>query len=478
MSAPTPSIGIIGSGFGALGTAVELLEAGYPDVRLWERAEALGGVWRDNTYPGAGCDVPSPLYSFSFAVNRRWSRRYARQPEILAYLERVADEYDLRRRIRFGHEVVAAAWDSDAGEWEVRFASGGTDRVTVLISAVGQLSDPVMPSIPGIEEFTGEQFHSAQWDHSVDLAGKRVASIGSGASAVQYVPRVADVASRVVMFQRTPNHIIPKPDGPLPRPWARTMMGPERLGTWLLSEQFARGLTPGTLMAKFIDRLARTNLHRAIEDPELRRKLTPTYPIGCKRILFSNEFYPTLAKDHVDVVTDSIERITPTGIRTVDGVEHEVDVIVHGTGFASQDFLSSIDVAGEGGMRLADAWKDGAHAYLGMYVPGFPNLFVSYGPNTNLGGGSIIYMLEAQARHMRQVLDRMGAGRWTRVEVREEAERRFDEDLQAQLQDSVWAKCDNWYTHPSGRITSNWPGATKPFERATRDLVAEDFAWT
>lgn len=478
MTQDSPTIGIIGSGFGAIGTAVELIRAGHTDVRLWERGDAIGGVWRDNTYPGAGCDVPSPLYSFSFAVNRRWSRRYARQPEILDYLNRVVDDFDLRHRVCLGHEVVAATWDAEAAAWQVRFADGAVDRVQVLISAVGQLSDPVLPAIEGIDDFTGPQFHSARWDHRVDLSGKRVASIGSGASAVQYVPRIAEQAEQVVLFQRTPNHIIPKPDGPLPRPWARTMMRPERLATWLATEQFARGLTPGTTMARFIERLAARHLRSAIDDPELRQALTPDYPIGCKRILFSNDFYPALAQDHVDVVTDSIVRVTSSGVQTADGTTHEVDVIVHGTGFASQDFLSSIDVVGVGGRRLADQWHDGAHAYLGMYVPGFPNLFISYGPNTNLGGGSIIYMLQAQARHMRQTLDRLRAGRWRCVEVREEAERSFDDALQSSLQDSVWGRCDNWYTHPSGRITSNWPGSTKPFERATRHLAPEDFAWS
>jgi cation diffusion facilitator CzcD-associated flavoprotein CzcO len=470
------SIGIIGSGFGAIATAHELISHGHDDVRLWERSDELGGVWRDNTYPGAGCDVPSPLYSFSFAVNQDWSRRYALQPEILDYLRRTADDLGIAALVQYGHEVVSAHWDEDAQRWEVGFTGGETQRVDVLISAVGQLSRPRLPSIPGIADFAGEQFHSAEWDHDLDLTDKRVAAIGVGASAIQYSRHLAERAGHLTLFQRSANYIFPKPDSAIPRWWRRVIPW-ERGVWWFFGEQFSRGLDAGSRTGRAIAKVCRWHLERSVSDPVLREKLTPDYPLGCKRILFSNDFYPTVVRDDVTLETGAITRVLPAGVQTADGTVHEADVIVWGTGFDAQDFLDSIDITGVGGRKLATHWADGAHAYLGMHVPGFPNLLVSYGPNTNLGGGSIIYMLEAQARHMRQVLDRLRAGRWSTVEVTEAAEREFDERTQKRLGLSVWGQCDSWYRHPSGRITSNWPGSTKPFERATRHLDPAHFSW-
>ena len=472
-------IGIIGTGFGGLAVAVELTRAGHDDIRLWERAADLGGVWRDNTYPGAGCDVPSPLYSFSFAPNPDWSRRYALQPEIHAYIRKVADSEGITPLVQFGKEVVAAAWD-DA--WTVTFADGSSEVVDVLVSAVGQLSRPVLPPIPGIADFAGESFHSAQWSPDFDASGKRVAVVGIGASAVQLIPHLAAQAAELVVFQRSANYILPKPD--MPYPSLRTALfhrapvtlRAERQGIWSVMEVFARGLTAGSRVGRLGDALAARHLRKQVADPALRAKLTPDYPIGCKRILFSNELYPALAQPNVEVVTDAITRITPTAIevgeRTVD-----VDAIVFATGFDAQDFLASIDVTGEGGRKLAAEWVDGAHAYLGMYVPHFPNLFLSYGPNTNLGGGSIIYMLEAQARHMRQVIDTMRACDLGVVEPTEAAEKDYDDEIQTLLDSSVWGGCESWYRHRSGRITSNWPGATLPFAKRTRTLDPTAFTW-
>ena len=471
------SIGIIGSGFGAIATAVELTRHGHDDVRLWERSSELGGVWRDNTYPGAGCDVPSPLYSFSFNVNKDWSRRYALQAEILDYLRRTADEFGVTPLVRFDHEIVSAHWIEDDRQWEVGFAGGTSERVDILISAVGQLSRPKLPPIPGIEDFQGEQFHSAEWRHDLDLTGQRVAAVGVGASAIQYAAHLAEQAEHLTLFQRSANHIFPKPDSAIPR-WWRQVIPYERGLWWFFGEQFSRGLDLGTRTGRAIAKVCDWHLKRSVTDPQTRAALTPDYPLGCKRILFSNNFYPTVNRPDVTLEPAAITQVTPAGLETADGRVHEADVIVYGTGFDAQDFLDSIDITGVGGRKLAAQWADGAHAYLGMYVPGFPNLFVSYGPNTNLGGGSIIYMLEAQARHMRQVLDRLRAGSWETVEVTEEAEREFDERVQERLALSVWGQCDNWYRHPSGRITSNWPGSTKPFERATRHLTPEHFAWT
>ena len=471
-----PSIGIIGSGFGALAVAIELTRAGHGDVRLWERDDDLGGVWRDNTYPGAGCDVPSPLYSFSYEPTTRWKRRYALQDQILEYLRDVATKYGIVERIRFGHEVVSAQWDETTSSWSVGFADGSSDTVDVLVPAVGQLSRPVLPPIDGIDDFEGPSFHSAEWDHDVDLDGRRVAVVGAGASAIQFVPQIAERAAEVTVFQRSANYILPKPDGPFPR-WYAPAIRLERPLTWLAGEQFSRGLDDSSRVGRLQHAIAMRHLRSKVPDADLRAKLTPDYPIGCKRILFSNNYYPTLMRDHVDVETSRIERITPTGLVTADGTEHEADVIVYGTGFDAQDFLSSIDIVGAGGRKLAEQWVDGARAYLGIYVPHFPNLLISYGPNTNLGGGSIIYMLEAQARHMRQTLDRMVGHGHEAVEVTVEAEEAYDREVQHELERSAWAHCDNWYRHPSGRITSNWPGSTHPYAKRTRELEPEAFAW-
>ena len=478
------SIGIIGSGFGALAVAVELTQAGHTDLRLWERSTDIGGVWRDNTYPGAGCDVPSPLYSFSFAPNPDWSRRYALQAEIHTYIKKVADTYDITALVQFDHEVVAASYDDEAANWTVRFADGKRETVDILISAVGQLSRPRMPDLKGVDSFAGTSFHSAEWDHNFDPTGKKIAVVGAGASAIQFVPHLADAAAELLVFQRSANYIMPKPDSPYHSlhkmlyhrlPFTQQI---ERGGIWTIMEQFSRGFDDASRVGKVNKAIAMRHLKGQVSDPELRVTLTPDYPIGCKRILFSNNYYPALAKPHVGVVTSSISEITPEGVRTADGVEYEVDAIIYGTGFDAQDFLSSIDISGSGGEKLAAQWSEGAHAYLGMYVPNFPNLFVTYGPNTNLGGGSIIYMLEAQAKHMRQVIDRMESGNYQAVEVTAVADRAYDEEIQTLLEHSPWADCNNWYRHPSGRITSNWPGATLPFAKRTKTVESEAFSWS
>lgn len=478
------SIGIIGSGFGALAVAVELKRAGHTDLRLWERADDLGGVWRDNTYPGAGCDVPSPLYSFSYEPNPSWSRRYALQEEIHDYIRRVADKHGITPLVEYGREVVAATWDEEAATWTVTFEDATTETVDLLISAVGQLSRPRLPAIPGIETFRGTSFHSAQWDHDFDPSGKRIAVVGAGASAVQFIPQLAGVASRLTVFQRSPNYLMPKPDKPYKAfhkamfriaPATQTV---ERGSIWTLMEQFSKGLKDDSKVGTLGKGIAMRHLKKQVKDPVLRALLTPDYPIGCKRVLFSNEFYPALARANVDVVTSAVASVTPDGVIDAEGVEHKVDAIVYATGFDAQDFLESIDITGVSGQKLATQWSDGAHAYLGMYVPNFPNLFVTYGPNTNLGGGSIIYMLEAQARHMRQAVDRLEAGKFRTVEVTEAADDAYDKEIQELLDVSVWSHCQNWYRHPSGRITSNWPGATLPFAKRTKVLDPNAFSWS
>ncbi|MET0467621.1 MAG: NAD(P)/FAD-dependent oxidoreductase [Aeromicrobium sp.] len=468
------SIGIIGTGFGGIGTAVELLTHGYDDVRLWERADDLGGVWRDNTYPGSGCDVPAPLYSFSFAPSDRWTRRYPAQAEILAYLRDVADRFGVAPRCRFGARVVAARFE--AGGWIVTFDDGTTETVDVLVSAVGQLSEPSAPHAEGWESFAGPVLHAGSWDASVDLAGRRVAVVGTGASAVQLVPRLAEVARELVVVQRSAQHVLPKLDGSYPA-WYRDLAARERRPIDWITQQFSRGLDPESGVATFIERLAATHRRVQVRDTRLRQHLTPRHQVGCKRILFSNDYYPALTRDHVRLVPHALTEVRPDAIRTADGTWHPVDAICFATGFDTQDFLHGIDVTGPGG-DLHDQWKGGARAHLGIHVPGFPNLFLAYGPNTNLGGGSIIAMLEAQARHIRATLDRLQGRGAQHVQARPEAEQRWDARVQDELARSAWASCSSWYRHPeTGRITSNWPGGTWAYERVVAQVRDEDFVW-
>lgn len=476
-----PSIGIIGAGFGGLSVAIELLRRGHDGVRLWERGDGVGGVWRENTYPGAACDVPSHLYSLSYEPYPGWTSRYAQQPQILDYLERTAGRYGVAGRVQTGRTVVAASFDESRAEWTTTFADGSQQRTDILVSAVGQLSEPALPRIPGVNSFGGTSFHSARWDHDADLSG-RVAVIGTGASAIQFVPHLARTARRLTVFQRTPSYILPRPDQRYGHRYrALTGRAPgvidreRRVYDWL-AEQFTRGLEADSAAGRAIRALALGHLRARVHDPELRAKLTPDYAIGCRRILFANSYYPALTRENVEVVTEPIDEVTETGVRA-GGRDHEVDTIVYGTGFDAQSFLSTIDVTGPRG-RLAEQWSDGARAYLGIHVPGFPNLMLSYGPNTNLGGNSIVYMLEAQAHAIGDAVDRLRATGSRTVEVTAAAERTWDDDVQARLAGTVWSRCDSWYRHPSGRITSNWPGPTHVYGRRTAHLDPEAFTWT
>ncbi|MDP9821677.1 flavin-containing monooxygenase [Nocardioides massiliensis] len=470
-------VGIIGTGFGGIGIAAELLRHGYADLRLWERADDLGGVWRDNHYPGAGCDVPSPLYSYSWAPTTRWHRRYALQDQIHDYLRDVADRFGVSPLIRYGRSVVSATWDDEGATWTVGFADGSTEEVEVLISAVGQLSEPHIPAVPGVDDFAGTSFHSARWDHDADLDGKRVAVVGIGASAIQFVPHLVERAAEVTLFQRSANYILPKPDGPLPD-WYAPGVAVERRLFRSLGEGFSRGMHDGSKVGEVQRRVALAHLRRQVPDPELRAKLTPDTPIGCKRILFSNNFYPAVSQPHVELVTDAVQEVTAGGVRA-GGVEHEADVLIWGTGFATQAFDHGIEVTGRDGHTLAKQWGDGARAHLGVHVPGFPSLFLLYGPNTNLGGSSIVVMLEAQSRHIRSVLDHARRAGKHQVEVTTAAELQWDTEIQQRLATTSWAHCDNWYRHPvSGRITSNWPGSTREYDARLDALDPTEFAWT
>lgn len=472
---------VIGAGFGGIAVAVELRRAGIHDVVVLEAADDVGGVWRENTYPGAGCDVPSPLYSFSFAPNPAWPRRYALQPDILAYLRRVARRFGVYNLVRFRSEVTSAEFDAETGRWSVRTSDGAEYSARVLVPATGQLSRPVYPSVPGTATFTGPSFHSARWDHDCEFSGKRVAVVGTGASAVQFVPHLARRAKSVTVFQRTAPYVLPKRDrvyterGRALLRAVPLLQKIDRLGFWLYTEFAQQCLTKWRLFSPFFTIQTRRHLRRSPLDPKLREKLTPNYQLGCKRVLFSNDYYPALASSTVDVVTSEVAAVTPTGVRTADGEHHEVDVIVYGTGFAATEFLGSMTVRGLASRSLADAWRDGARAHLGITVPGFPNLFLMYGPNTNLGGGSIVHMLESQARYVREAVRWLSSHPGHYLDVRPEVERRWDREVQSRLARSVWTRCRSWYRDANGRVVSIWPGRTSEYRRRTRTLRLSDF---
>jgi cation diffusion facilitator CzcD-associated flavoprotein CzcO len=458
-----PSIAIIGAGFGGIAAAIALKQAGYHDIVVFEKADRVGGTWRANTYPGAACDVPSPFYSYSYAPNPRWPHRFARQPAILNYIENVVDEYDLRRHIRFGTEVNAAAFDDAAGRWTVSLDRGDPVEVDVLVSAVGQLSRPSVPPIPGRESFAGAAFHSAAWDHTVDLTGKRVAVIGTGASAIQFVPEIQRRVAHLDVFQRSAPYLLPRFDREFgPRHHRLFERAPVTLlaerATWYgVVETLSVAWVYSHLLATVLRTVSRVHMrHQAKSRPGLFEMVWPDYPVGCKRILFSSDYVPALAQSNVDVVTAPMSHITADAIVTSDGVERPADVIIWGTGFKATEFLAPMTITGVGGRDLHQQWSSGARAYYGMTVPHFPNLVVMYGPNTNSGGGSIIYFLEAQARYLREFVDHLAAT-GSPLSVRPDVEARYDERIQARLAHSVWTACTNWYRGPDGRVTNNWP---------------------
>lgn len=473
---------MIGAGFGGLAAAYELSRDGLADVTVLEKAGDIGGVWRENTYPGAACDVPSNLYSYSFARKTDWGRRYAEQPDILGYIHDTADRFRLRDLVRTGVEVTSAAYDDGTATWRVETSSGEVFEADVLVPAVGQLSRPALPNIPGLDTFAGPSFHSAQWRHDVDLTGKRVAVLGTGASAIQFVPRIRQIAGHVTVFQRSAPYIVPKPDRAYTAAhhaafakapgFAAAMRGL----IWEISEFFGLALTKVAPLARLVGVAASLNLKRHIKDPVLRAKLTPDYPIGCKRVLFSNDWYPALASDNVDVQTGAITEVTATGVRTADGRLHEVDVVIYGTGFKATEFLAPMTITGRDGRDLQSEWAEGARAHLGMAVPGFPNMFLIYGPNTNLGSSSIILMMEQQARYIRQITEELARGGVARAfEVRRAAEQAYDAEVQARLDAGVWTSCDSWYRTASGRVTTNWPGLVHEYQRRTRAVAFADY---
>jgi cation diffusion facilitator CzcD-associated flavoprotein CzcO len=481
-SAPTlPAhvpVAVIGSGFAGLGMAIRLKRQGVEDFIVLERAGDVGGTWRDNTYPGCQCDVPSHLYSLSFARNPDWSRTFSMQPEIEAYLRRVAEDYDVRRHIRFDHDVTSAVWDEDRARWTITTPHGSLEA-DVLVSGVGALSEPSIPELPGIGSFEGAVFHSAQWDHDFDPEGKRVAIVGTGASAIQFIPRIQPKVASMAVFQRTPPWVMPHPDREMSRverriyrtlPFAQRLM---RDGIYWAREAFVIAFMRPKLMRQG-ERIARRHLAKQVEDPALRRKLTPSYRMGCKRVLLSNEYFPTLQKPNVEVVTDGITEVRSRSVVDAAGVEREVDAIIFGTGFRVIDMPFADRVTGRGGVKLAEAWEGGMKAHKGTSIAGFPNLFMLLGPNTGLGHNSVVFMIEAQIEYVAEALRTMRERGATSLEVRREAMEAYDAEVQRRLQGSVWntGGCASWYLDDQGRNSTIWPGFTWPYRRRMLDFDA------
>ncbi len=477
-----PRIAVIGTGFSGLCAGIRLKQDGFENLTLFERGDEVGGVWRENTYPGAACDVPWHLYSFSFDYQARFTCPYPEQPEILAYQQDCARRYGLYPHIRFNTEIESARFDDEARVWHLRTSQGETHEFDALITGVGQLSRPGWPNIPGRDDFAGHSFHSAEWDHDYDLRDKRVAVIGTGASAIQFVPRIAAEVSRLVLFQRSAPYLLPRFQrtyGRINRWLFRHVPRYRDIFRWALRAS-GDASVPAFHQQSRLSGLFRTwwkhHLKRQVKDPTLREKLTPDYPIGCKRILFSSDYYPALTRDNVILETGGIERITPDGIRTADGRDYAVDAIIYGTGFRATEFLAPMTIEGSRGRSLADRWADGAEAYLGITVDGFPNLFICYGPNTNLGGNSIIYMIECQVEYIRQCLGELRAGQARTLEVRPDTVRRYNEQIQSELSDTVWNwGCNSWYHTADGRITNNWPGTNRRYRNLTARLDRRDY---
>ncbi len=470
---------IIGAGFGGIGMAVALRQAGIEDFLVVDRGNDLGGTWRDNVYPGAACDVPSNLYSFSFRPGR-WSGRFPPQQEILAYLRRLVEERGLGRHFRFGSGVTGAEFDDRRAAWNLTLDDGSTLQATAVVSAVGQLNRPALPDIAGREDFAGRSWHSARWDHGVDLAGRQVAVVGTGASAIQFVPEVAKTAAHVAVYQRSAPYVLPKTDtvyghakhalfGAFP-----LVRKADRLRIFLYGEMLTSGFVISPKLLATPMRMWRHQLRTHVTDQKLREKCVPDYVMGCKRVLFSNDWYPTLARPNVEVVTDPIERIVPEGVVAADGTTRHADVIIYGTGFKTLDFLAPMSVTGLDGRSLHETWRDGARAYLGISVSGFPNFFMLYGPNTNLGGNSIIYMLEGQIGYVLGALRALRSERLAWIDVRPEVQEAFNSWVQSASRTSVWETgCHSWYT-TSGRNTNNWPDYTFRYRHRIRhfDLAA------
>lgn len=478
------SVGIIGAGPGGLALGIFLQKNGFRDFTIFDREDGVGGTWRVNTYPGLACDVKSHLYSFSFHLNAGWSRLWSAQPEILRYFEQCAARYRLHPHLVLNTEITSAVWNGADGRWRLTTSAGEQHEFDVVVSAVGLFAHPVLPALDELEPFAGTVMHTSRWDHSVSLEGARVAVLGTGSTASQVVPEIAKVAERVYSVQRSPTWILPKPDRPYTDrerwlfahvPFATRVY---RTRLWLRSERNISVIENGSDKTQEFTAIALSHLESTVSDPELRAKLTPDHPLGCKRLVFSSDFVPTLTRSNVEVVASPATALRAGSLVTADGAEHDVDVVVCATGYAAADYLGEIDVIGEDGASLHDVWRDGAHAYLGMAVPGFPNFFMLYGPNTNVGSNSVIFMLEAQAHYVVRVLRYMRRRGLRYVAVRPTAMAEFLAKVDGWMEGTVWTtRCSNYFRTASGRVVTQWPRSARAFWGMTRRVKRGDYTF-
>jgi len=478
----TADVLIAGTGFAGLCAAIKLQQSGNRSFLLLEKAQDYGGTWRDNIYPGCACDIPSHLYSFSFEPNANWSRMFPTQPEIFDYLRGVAQKHDLPGRTRFGATICEAVWDEAAQKWCVHTEDGRRFFGRVLLSAMGPLHIPAYPKLPGLENFAGPSFHSARWDFSVDLTAKRVAVIGTGASAIQFIPRIAEQAARLTVFQRSAAWILPKMDYAFSEAQKRNF-GQSlrrrlfRLKLFWIHDMRALGFLGNRKVTETAEAIARAHLKRKIAGPALRAKLTPAYRLGCKRVLISNDFYPAIARETTDLVTTPIASIEADRIITADGATYLADVLIFGTGFHTTDSFSAVRVVGRNGVTLQQAFAGGLHAYRGLAVPGFPNFYFLLGPNTGLGHNSVVLMIEAQMRYLLSLFAKMARRGWRVAEVKPEIEQAWNQRMHARLSKTVWMTggCKSWYLDENGRNTTIWPGLVAEYQLKMRSATLKDY---
>jgi len=475
-------VAIIGAGLGGIGAGIRLRGAGVTDFAILERAGTVGGTWRDNTYPGCACDIPSHLYSFSFAPNPGWSYSFSRQPEIWRYVEELADQYGLRRHLAFGTEVIRADWEPAPACWRLR-TSRGELTADVLICAAGPLSEPSLPDIPGLADFSGAVFHSSRWNHDFDLAGKRVAVVGTGASSIQIVPEIQPVVQRLVLFQRTPAWVVPRRDRRITEFEKRlyrqvpAVQRLARLGIYLSRESLVGGFTKRPAVLKAAQRMALRNLARSIPDPGLRAKLTPDYVMGCKRILISSDFYPALREPNVQVIASGLAKVDGNTLTAKDGTSCEADAVILATGFHAVDAPIAGRIYGPDGRSLAQAWAGDMRALRGTTIAGFPNLCMVVGPNTGLGHNSMIYMIESQLNYILDYLDTLDRTGAAAMDTRPGAQQRWCDGVERRMASTVWTTggCVSWYLNAAGRNPTLWPGSTIGFRRATRRVDPAEY---
>jgi cation diffusion facilitator CzcD-associated flavoprotein CzcO len=475
---------IVGAGFGGIAAAIELRRHGIRSIRILERAPDLGGTWYYNGYPGSACDVPSHLYSFSFAQRRDWSRLCSPQEEIHSYLHEVARNYGIEPLIQTDTTVSSCTWDEQSSRWSVTDQAGQTYGADAIIVATGQLDQPAVPALQGAEQFAGHTFHSSEWDHEYEFEGKRVAVVGNGASAVQFVPEITPRVKHLSVFQRTGNWFLPRKNLTYP-PWMKAaiervpgLQAYRRAFVFQYTESLTLCIRHPRTLGRLMAARSAAFMRMQLRDPEVRRKAWPDYTFGCKRILFSSTFLPALQEPNVELVTDPIAALEPEGMRTQDGVLRELDCVIWATGFKTNDFMFPMEITGAGGTRLRESWRGGAHAHLGVMVPGFPNMFLMYGPNTNTSGGSIIVYLEAQARYLRQALQQLGARGAASIDVRAEVEAASDRAVQERFAGTAWVDCESWYRTEEGRIVANWPGYMREYLQQTDVLDGSEFRFS